>query len=164
MKPEIFFLKYAFPCSFILLLRKEITKKDQKLIYRSAKEEKLYLPKKEIERIFWRAMKFVKSTSDLEDVQRYWWFDHNKNLKQKEFKSFEENFEKLCMVIPCEVLDLTKNGAIVKSEFFEGNIELKIDFIEVKVGDKVTRHYDYICEKISEELYIKMIESLKKIV
>jgi len=163
MKPEIFFLKYAFPCSFILLLRKEITKEEQELIYRSAREEKLYLPKNKIERIFWRVFKFVKSTSDLKTVQRYWWFDHNKHLKQGKFKDFEERFEKLCMVIPCEILGL-KNGAIVKSEFFDRTVELKTDFVDVKPGDKVTKHYNYICEKISENLYLNMIESLKKII
>lgn len=164
MKPEIFFLKYTFPCSFILLLRKEITKEEQELVYRSTKEENLYLPKEEIERIFWRPMKFIKSISDLEAVQRYWWFDHNKHLKCKKFKDFEEKFEKLCMVVPCEVLDLTENGAIVRSEFFDGIMKLKIDFVDVKPEDKVTKHYDYICEKISEDLYLNMIENLKKII
>jgi len=163
MKPEIFFLKYAFPCSFILLLRKEITRDKQKLLYRSAKDEQLHLLKNEIERIFWRPMKFIESISDLKAVQKYWRFDHNKHIKQKGFQDFEEKFEKLCMVIPCEVLDSTGNRAIAISDFFEGTMELKKDFVDVKPGDKVTKHYDYICEKISEDLYLNMIESLKKI-
>jgi len=164
MKPEIFFLKYAFPCSFNLLLRKEITKEKQELLYKSVKEEKLHLPKKEIERVFWRPMKFIKSISDLKRVQRYWRFDHNKHIKQEEFQNFEEKFEKLCMVIPCEVLDSMENRAIVRSEFFDGTMKLKKDFVDVKPRDKVTKHYDYICEKISEDLYHNMIESLKKII
>jgi len=164
MNPEIFFLKYALPCSFILLLRKEITKEEQKLLYRSIKDEQLHLPKKEIERIFWRPMKFIKSISNLEAVQKYWRFDHNKHIKQKGFQDFEEKFEKLCRVIPCEVLDLTKNRAIVISDFFDGTMELKKDFVNVKPGDKVTKHYDYICEKISERLYKEIIENLKKII
>lgn len=163
MKPEIFFLRYAFPCSFILILRKEITKEKQELFYRSAKDEQLHLSKKEIERIFWRPMKFIKSISNLESVQRYWRFDHNTHIKQKGFQDFEEKFEKLCRVIPCEVLDSTENRAIVRSDFFDGTMELKKDFVNVKPGDKVTKHYDYICEKISEDLYLNMIESLKKI-
>jgi len=163
MKPEIFFLKYAFPCSFVLVLRKEITKKEQKLIYRSAKEEKLHLSKKEIERIFWRPMKFIKSICDLESIQRYWRFEHNKNLKEKKFDDFEKKFEKQCMVVPCEVVSINKN-VIVKSEFFDGIIKLKTDLVNVKPGDKITKHYDYICEKIPEDLYLKMIESLKKII
>jgi len=164
MKPEIFFLKYAFPCSFILLLRKEITKEEQEIVYRSVKDGKLHLPKKDIERIFWRPMKFIKSISDLEAVQKYWRFDHNKHIKEKRFQDFEEKFEKLCMVIPCEVLDSTEKRAIMRSEFLDGIVELKRDFVDVKPGNKVTKHYDYICEKISEGLYLKMIESLKKII
>jgi len=123
----------------------------------------LYLPIEKIEKIFWRALEFVDSISDLNLVQKYWWFDHNKYLKHKKFKDFEERFEKLCMVIPCEILGL-KNGAIVKSEFFDRTVELKTDFVDVKPGDKVTKHYNYICEKISENLYLNMIESLKKII
>jgi len=157
-------LKYAFPCTFVLLLRKEITKEEQELLYKSTKEEKLYLDKKKIERIFWRPLKFLKSISDLETVQRYWHFDHNKYLKERKFMGFEEKFEKLCRVIPCVVLRLTKNGTIVRSEFFNGTIKLKTDFVDVKPGNKVTKHYDYVCEKIPEDLYFKMIESLKKII
>jgi hydrogenase maturation factor len=148
----------------MLILRREITKEKQELLYKSVKEKKLYLSKKEIERIFWRPMKFIKSISNLEEVQRYWRFDHNKHLKEKKFEDFEERFEKLCMVIPCELVSVKKNNAVVKSEFFDGTVELKTDFVDIRPGDKVTKHYDYICEKIPEDLYHEMIESLKKIV
>lgn len=160
MKPEIFFLKYAFPCSFILLSRKEITNEEHDLLFRSARDEKLYLPKERIESIFWRAMKFIEFISDLERVQRYWWFDHNRYLKQKKFK--DELIEE-CKVIPCEVLTASKNEAIVKSSFLDGTVKLKIDFVDVRPGDKVTKHYDYICEKIPEKLYSEIVESLKRL-
>ncbi len=163
MKPEIFFLKYAYPCSFILILRKEITNGEQELLYKSAKEEKLFLSKHKIEKIFWRPMRFLKSISDLKGIEKYWRFDHNFYLKNKEFKDFEESLLEHCLVIPCEVMSVKGGEAIVKSPFLEGENSLRIDFIKVKPGDKVTKHYDYICEKISEDLYLEMIESLKKI-
>jgi len=157
MKPEIFFLKYAFPCSFVLLLRKEITKKEHNLLYKSTKEEKLYLTKEKIEKIFWRPMKFLKSLSNLDKIERYWRFDHNIHLKKGEFKDFDRSLIKHCMVIPCEVVKVKKNVVEVKSPFLKKNIELKSDFVKVDVGDKVTKHYDFICEKISEETYKKLI-------
>lgn len=162
MKPEIFFLKYAFPCSFVLLSRKEINRKDYELLYKSAKEEKLYLPIEKIEKIFWQALEFISSISDLDSVQKYWWFNHNKYLKREKIKNLDKNLLKDCMVIPCEVLSVNKNSAIVKSEF-DDYIKLKIDFVKVKPGDKVTKHYDYVCEKISESLYTKMMKNLKKL-
>jgi hydrogenase maturation factor len=163
MKPEIFFLKYAFPCSFVLVLRKEITKKEHKLLYESTKEEKLYLPKSRIEKIFWRPMEFLESISDMRRIQKYWRFDHNIYLKKKKFKDFEDVLIEHCLVMPCEVVSVKKNEAIVKSLFLKNEVSLKTDFVNVKPGNKVTKHYDYICEKISEKMYQEIVESLKKL-
>jgi len=163
MEPEIFFLKYAFPCSFVLLSRGEINQREHKLLYKSAKEEKLSLPIEKIEKIFWRALEFVGSISDLNSVQKYWWFDHNKYLKLKKFKSVENELMKECFVIPCEVISVPRNVAEVKSSFLDKTVRLKTDFVDVRLGDKVTKHYDYICEKMPESLYLKIKESLKKL-
>jgi hydrogenase maturation factor len=160
MKSEIFFLKYAFPCSFVLLSRKEITPEEHELLYKSAKDEKLYLPVKRIESIFWRAMKFIGSIKDLKAVQKYWWFDHNKYLKQEKFKNVDN---KQCMIIPCEVVSVSNDKATVKSTFLDRDEKLKLDFVDVKVGDKVTKHYDYVCGKIPESLYLRIGESLKRL-
>jgi hypothetical protein len=163
MKPEIFFLKYAFPCSFVLLSRGEIDSKEHKLLYKSTKEEKLYLPIENVEKIFWRALEFVGSISDLNSAQKYWWFDHNKHLKTKKIKNLDEKLLKECMVIPCEVISVSEDRASVKSPFLSKIIELKTDFVDVRPGDKVTKHYDYLCEKIPESLYSKIEDNLKKI-
>jgi len=162
MKPEMFFLKYAFPCSFVLLSRKEITRKDYELLYKSAKEEKLYLPVEKIESIFWRAVEFVGSITSMQDVRKFWRFNHNRILRLVKVNVPKEKLLE-CMVIPCEVLSVNKDTATVKSEFFDDYIKLKIDFVKVKSGDKVTKHYDYACEKINENLCSDMIENLKKI-
>jgi hydrogenase maturation factor len=163
MKPEIFFLKYAYPCSFVLLIKKEITNEEHELLHKSTKEKKLYLPRKRIERIFWRPMKFIKSISNLKEVQEYWWFKHNQYLMTKNRENVEEIFIKRCMVIPCEVLSVEKNVAMVISPLFKEMIKLKTDFVDVKPRDKVTKHYDYVCEKISENLYEEIIKRLKNI-
>ena len=163
MKSEIFFLKYAFPCSFVLLSRGEINQRERKLLYKSAKEEKLYLPIEKIEKIFWRALEFAGSISDLNSVQNYWWFDHNKYLKLKKFKSIGNELMKECLVIPCRVVSVSENKVRVKSPFLDKIVELKTDFVDVRLGDKVTKHYDYVCEKIPETLYLVMIERLKKV-
>jgi len=143
--------------------RGEVDSKEHDLLYKSAKEEKLYLPIKKIEKIFWRALKFVGSVSDLDSVQNYWWFNHNKYLKLEKFKSIENDLIKECLVTPCKVVSVSKNKVKVKSPFFDNTVELKTDFVGVRLGDKVTKHYDYICEKIPESLYLKIEESLKKI-
>jgi hydrogenase maturation factor len=159
MKPEILFLRYAFPCSFVLLSREEITKEEHELLYKSAKEENLYLPIEKIESIFWRAIGFVGSIKNMQAVRRYWILNHNKILKLKKLNILDEKLLKDCMIIPCEVLSVGKDTAIVKSKI-DDYIKLKIDFVKVKPGDKVTKHYDYACEKISEGLYSKMMKNL----
>ena len=109
MKPEVFFLKYAFPCSFVLLSRGEINQKEHELLYKSAEEEELCLSVERIEKIFWRALEFVSSISDLNSVQKYWWFDHNKYLKLKKFKNIRNELIKECLVIPCRVVSVSEN-------------------------------------------------------
>lgn len=163
MGPEIFFLKYAFSCSFVLFSRGEINKKEHNLLYKSAKEEMLYLPIKKIEKIFWRALRFVSSISNPDLVQKYWWFDHNNYLKSDKFKSIGNELIKECLVIPCRVVSVSENKVRVKSPFFDEIMELKTDFVDVRLNDKVTKHYDYICEKIPESLYLRIGESLKKL-
>jgi hydrogenase maturation factor len=160
MKSEILFLKYAFPCSFVLLARKEITKKEHELLYKSTKEEKLYIPAEKIENIFWRAIGFVGSIKNMQAIRKFWRFDHNKILRLVKVNVPEEKLLE-CMVIPCEVLSVNKDMAIVKSKF-DDYINLKVDFVKVKPGKKVTKHYDYACEKISESLYSKMMKNLEK--
>ena len=164
MKPEILFLKYAFPCSFVLLSRGEITEEEHKLIYKSAKEGKMHLPKERIEKIFWRAIEHVKNMSDLSSVQEYWQFNHNKKIKAEKFKSIPKDLIKECFVIPCEIVSVSNSHAVVKSEFLDKIVRVKKDFVNIRIGDKVTKHYDYLCEKIPENLYIKIVESFKKII
>ena len=163
MEPEIFFLKYAFPCSFVLLSRGEISQKEHELLYKSAKEENLYLPIKTIEKIFWRALEFVDSISNLNSVQRYWRFNHNKYLKLNKFKNIPNELVKKCLVIPCRVVSISEKKVRVKSPFLDKIVELKKDFVDVRLGDKVTKHYDYACEKIPESLYLRIKESLKRL-
>jgi hydrogenase maturation factor len=67
------------------------------------------------------------------------------------------------MIIPCEVVSVSNDKATVKSTFLDRDEKLKLDFVDVKVGDKVTKHYDYVCGKIPEKLYLKIVESLKRL-
>jgi hydrogenase maturation factor len=108
-------------------------------------------------------MKFLGSISDMGMIRKYWRFDHNIYLKKKKFKDFEDILIEHCLVMPCEVISVKKNEAVVKSPFLRNEVNLKTDFVDVKPRDKVTKHYDYICEKISEGMYQKMVESLKKL-
>ena len=51
MKSEVFFLKYAFPCSFIILQRGEITQEEFDQLEKAAINEDI-LPRKKLEKIF----------------------------------------------------------------------------------------------------------------
>ena len=103
------------------------------------------------------------SISNLNSVQKYWWFDHNKNLKLKKFKTIPDELIKECMIIPCRVVSITEDKVGVKSLFVDEIEKLKGDFVNVRLGDKVTKHYDYLCEKIPESLYLRIKESLKRL-
>jgi len=163
VKPEIYFLRYAYPCSHILLKRGEINEKTFELIKKSAIEGKMYITEEDIKRIFWRAFNHLRDISSMEKLKLFWRFEHSKIILEK----FSGNLEiaRECMVFPCIVTRTKANSLIAKMPFFHETLSLKNELVrDVKKGDRITKHYSHACEKIDEETYERMVEALKKII
>jgi hydrogenase maturation factor len=99
-----------------------------------------------------------KSKIDKAVIRKYFWNEHSKaiNWRHKIYKDFDK---KLCKVYPGKAISIDKK-AIVLTPL--GKTILKKDFVaDIKVGDFVTVHYDYVVEKITNAEFRKLWNKYK---
>lgn len=151
VNPEVYFLKYAFPCSHILKFRGEVSNEDilklKDAALNNRKLERAYL-----EKIYFRAFarmdkiarELKKDRWDLEVIKEYFRVRHNDVVACSDN---DDSFKDLCKVHKATVKEKRKESILV--EYGERKRVVKKDFVpNVEVGDVVTIHYDYAIEKI----------------
>jgi len=144
------------PCAYTFVKRGKLKKEElDKIIENFSRGN---LPKKGFEEIFAVAnamlkiiaKKMGKEAIDAQVLRQYYLVDHDKVVDQR----FEEvgDFDPIaCKIRIGEVLAVSGSKAKVKTEF--GLKEYRTYFVkDVKVGDKVIVHYDFIVEKFSEKI------------
>lgn len=152
MEPEVYFLRYAFPCSHIICkIRKEINEEEYKKMERAAAENKV-LPREFLEKVFFRAFERISKIADelgkdkwnKEVIKEYFVNRHNDFVHNSENP---ETFKDLCRVHKAEIVELTGNELVVK---YGKNKKRKVkSYVKnAKVGDKVVIHYFYAVEKV----------------
>lgn len=157
MKPEVFFIKYAYPCAFIIKQRGEIDQAQMNELENAAVNE-IPLPKEKLEKIFFRAFKRIepiarelkKDKWDLEVIKEYFLNRHS-NLVEKGFEMNEDiprTLKELCKVHKAKVVEKKDNLLVVQ---FNNKTRTVISDIvpEATVGDIVTIHYGYAVEIVS---------------
>ncbi len=103
MEPEQYFLKYAFPCAYVLLEQKKITK-EQYLELERAFFENAVVPKEQLESMFKAAFRRLKALSndywDIEVLRHYFHSYHNKCIEENEgdYSKFSKEFKEDCKV------------------------------------------------------------------
>jgi len=157
MKSEVFFLKYAFPCSFIILQRGEITQEEFDQLEKAAINEDI-LPRKKLEKIFFRAFNRIKPIAeelkrdiwDLSVLEEYFLKRHSK-LAEEGFemsKNIPRTLKELCKIHVAKVVGKKENLLVTR---YGDNTRVVMSAMvpEAKVGDKVTLHYGYAVEIVS---------------
>jgi hypothetical protein len=156
MKPEIFFIKYAFPCAYILLERKEISEVELKELENAAIKS-IVLPRAKLEKYFFRAFKKIKPIAkdlgkdkwDIGVLKEYFINKHNTIIEKGmyAYAKAPETLKNLCKVHIAKIIDIKDNILIVK--YLDKTRPVKKDLVkEAKIGDKVTIHYGYAIEII----------------
>ena len=155
MEPEIYFLKYAYPCSHILCaVRKEITKKEFNEMENAAINN-IKLEREFLEKVYWRAFERInkltkemgKEKWDIEVIKEYFLIRHNDILDNSDYP---ESFKEMCKVFTGEVIRKTNDGEIIV-KYKNNERKVKTNYLpEIKIGDKVTIHWQYAIEKIEE--------------
>ena len=114
MKAEVFFLKYAFPCSFIIKERRQIDEKTFHLLRDAALNNKA--PDKPLlEKVYFRAFEKIKMVSkemkkdkwDLAVLREYFLKRHNRIIDNGMFayKNAPESQKRLCKIHIAEIAE-----------------------------------------------------------
>jgi HupF/HypC family protein len=159
MKVENFFLRYAYPCAYIILQRGNITSEKLKELEDIAINNK-EVSRKELEKIFFRAFEFIdeiakqrnKDRWDPEVIKSYFYEDHNKIIENKRgtYAKFPEVLRKLSRVEKAIVVG--KKEEILTVKYRDEKRNVFDHFVpEVKIGDIVTIHYGYAIEIVDSE-------------
>ena len=157
MKPEVLFLKYAFPCTFVIRQRGEITDEELKRLEEAAINNEV-LPRMFLERVYFRAFERIdklahelgKERWDPAVIRDYFVHRHN-DIIDKGMYSYAkapESLKNLCKVHVATVKEVT--GDVLVVEYGRGQRRpVSKDLIaNVRAGDKVMIHYGYASEKL----------------
>lgn len=158
MESEIYFLRYAYPCSHILCnVRGEIGEEDFEILRLAALGER-ETNKEKLEKIFWRAFERIEKIAeelgkdkwDISVIREYFRARHNTVLDDSDYP---DSFKEQCKVYEGEVIDM-KNGDMVVAyasgtDGKKKKRRVRKDYLEnIRVGDRVTIHWGYAIEKL----------------
>lgn len=158
MEPEVYFIKYAYPCAHILCkVRKDVSEEEFRAMEDAAINNKI-MDREYLERVFFRAFNRIgkiaqelgKDKWDKEVIEEYFVGRHNDVLEKSDYP---ESFKEMCCVYGGEVVELDeKGGVVVLYKSRDGTTRKrkvrKDYFKDLKIGDKVRIHWQYVVEKI----------------
>lgn len=160
MEPEVYFIKYAYPCAHILCtVRGDVSEEEFKEMEDAAIHNKA-MDRDYLERVFFRAFDRIKKIAeergkdkwDLEVIKEYFVGRHNSVLMDSDYP---ESFREMCRTYKAEVVS-EEDGEIVVKYLSEDGKEKKRKvkkdyFPELKIGDKVIIHWQYAVERIKKD-------------
>jgi hypothetical protein len=158
VNPEILFIKYAFPCAFILHERGEISPDDLSRLEDSALKEKI-LPRPFLEKIFHRAFKRIgklaremgKDPWDITVIRAYFVTRHNEIISEgmEAYANAPPSLRELCKVHESTIQSIHGDSVVVQ---YNGKKIRPVSAAMIpnpRVGEKVTIHYGYAVERIT---------------
>ena len=156
-KPEVYFLKYAFPCSFIIRQRSEITKEQFNKLEDAAINNKA-LPKEFLEKIYFRAFEKIKSLAselkkdkwDIKVIRKYFLEKHNELITNGmySYDKAPEALKNLCKIHKARIIKIKSGILIVEYDGNKTRCVMNYLVPDAKINDIVTIHYGYAVEKI----------------
>ncbi|MEM5812995.1 MAG: hypothetical protein QXU71_01375 [Candidatus Aenigmatarchaeota archaeon] len=149
MIDKYLFLRYALPCAKEMIKRKEVSKEYiEKIKYCIKNKEKIkedYLKTFPIAYSFCKEIgkKIKRNAMDEEVIRRYFWFEHDKVVD-----ILGSKIE--CKIFPGKVEKIKGKKATLITPIGEKICSLDLAK-DIKEGDFVTLHYNYVVEKISKK-------------
>lgn len=158
MLPEVYFLKYAFPCARVLVdFRKTITEEEFDRL-REAVATDTPLDKEYLEKIFDHAIEGLKMVSDdvwnVKTIREYFWHRHEEHLS----KDLPDIVNRLCIIKPGRLVKkIEKDGEIFFSaDLGDGDVRVVIPlYKDAKVGDRAMIHYGYAVEPVDDNSLVE---------
>jgi len=164
MKIEHFFLRYAYPCAYVLMQRQEITQEELQELEEAAIQNQ-DVPRERLEKVFHRAFDFIdqlakkrnKQRWDLEVIKEYFYSYHNEVIGKGEgiYATAPHTIKELSRVDTATVIAKKGDVLIVQYQDWKNNLKTRNVFNHfvprANIGDKVTIHYGYAVEIIGSE-------------
>ena len=155
--PERYFLKYAYPCSFVLVEQARISEQKRKELEKELLGNKP-IDRNELEKIFPAAFKRIRQLAEemkkdawnLDVIKEYFFGEkHNDFIDQQDgmYSEFSPTIRELCKIHKAEVIEKRDNILTVKYNGIARNVFATLT-PQVKVGDKVTVHWAFAIEEI----------------
>ncbi|NQV08489.1 hypothetical protein HQ529_01405 [Candidatus Woesearchaeota archaeon] len=156
MKVENYFLRYAFPCAFIINEMNEVDKETVEMLEKAAIEQKV-LDRELLEKIFFRAFEKIqvlademgKDKWDYDVMKTYFRERHNQDIDNGVgyYKTAPKAIKELSKVFEAEIVDKRDGFFIVQ---YNGKTRTVSDLFvsNAKKGDKVTIHYGFAVEAL----------------
>ena len=151
MLPEVYFLRYAFPCARVLVdFRKTLTEKEYDGL-QQAVETDTPIRRDFLEDKFAKAIQGMKKISEdywtVDTIREYFWNRHEENLSP----DLPELITRLCVVRKGRLeKKIEKEGqTFFRVDIGSGDLRIVIPLYErAKEGDLATIHYGYAVEKV----------------
>ncbi|NQU78483.1 hypothetical protein HQ545_01815 [Candidatus Woesearchaeota archaeon] len=147
MLPEVYFLRYAFPCARVLVdFRKTITEKEYEDMQRAVEEDRP-LSRDYLEKIFFKAFEGMRKIDDdcwnVRTIREYFCEGHEDMLST----DLPPTIRRLCVVRPGKLVKEIKG--FFKADLQDGDVRIvSALYKEAKVGDTAMVHYGYAVERI----------------
>ena len=163
MRIENFFLRYAYPCAYIIMHRGELSQTELKELEKIAIENR-EISRERLERIFHRAFAFIDEFAEKYNAYRwdpfiikeYFYSFHNEVIDAGAgtYKTAPETLKELSRVEKAKIIDKRDNILFVEYTDKKGNKKTRNVFnsfvSNAKIKDTVTIHYGYAIEIVEE--------------
>ncbi|MFH1802250.1 MAG: hypothetical protein ABH864_02240 [archaeon] len=160
MEPEVYFVKYAYPCAHILCtVRGDVSEEDFDKMRDAAVNDKV-MDREYLEKVFFRAFDRIKKIAeemgkdkwDIEVIREYFVGRHNDVLMDSDYP---ESFKEMCKTHQGKVVSVEDNGEVIvrynSEQGGEKKRKIRKDYFpDLKVGDKVMIHWRYAVERIEK--------------
>ncbi len=150
MLPEVYFLRYSFPCARVLVdLRKTITEEEFENLQKAV-ETDTPVDRKYLERIFDHAFEGIRKVSEdvwnVDTIREYFWNRHEEHLSA----DLPPTIKRLCVVKPGKLVRQKKGYFI--AELGDGDVRVvSALYKDAAVGDTAMIHYGYAVEKVEDK-------------
>ena len=146
MLPEVYFLKYAFPCARVLVdVRKTISKEEWENIKNAVENEKP-LRREYLEKTFSKAFIGLKKISDnywdVKVIRDYFWNKHEFEISN----DLPPTIQRLCVVKKGKIVK--KIGDYYRVDLGDGDVRIVDALYPAEEGDNAMIHYGYAVEKV----------------
>ncbi|MEM4264082.1 MAG: hypothetical protein QW666_04300 [Candidatus Woesearchaeota archaeon] len=147
MLPEVYFLRYSFPCARVLVdIRKTITEKEWEKL-KAAVETGTALDRAYLEKIFPIAISRIKKINpdpwNIEAIREYFWNRHTEAISP----DLPPMIRRLCQVKKGKLEKQV--GDVFKADLGSNDVRyVQALYPEARTGDTAMIHYGYAVEKI----------------